>query len=344
MPSTFDFISNTISPEQRMQMSPNIMQPIQPPPAQQIVPEVVVEPSGISFTTVPDNDISDKMSITINNGPVPDVGLPSKKRGRPKKNEVGTINDSEIIRAEGTVEDKPTISSYQETAYMLRNTIDQVDMVASEVKRELDSVRTSRTYKNKYNTMVGLTSNLSDLLNAKISAIKEMNNCISKSNDMDYKIRKDRKDAEAGMGDDKLIMDLYQNIMQNPANIASSIPSAPVGGGMGIVRSPEAGVNPGDADQGYLSYLANMTPEQNMLLMQQNPDIKQSVVFDASTGNRWFQVMNIKTGQPIPNAPTMDPMFLEDVTLDTKNKIAKNINLGETYPLVIINDGVAKEY
>ncbi len=344
MPSTFDFMNNNIiPPEQNYGIQNHYSPQYVRQPRKMPEPEVVVEPGGINFTTIDDTDTSNnKMTVTIDNGPTPDVGLPAKRRGRPRKNEVGVVNGSEIVKAEGTVEDPSTIASYSETAYLIKNTIDQVDMVASEVKHELDAVRNNRTFKNRYNVMVGLTSNLSDLLNAKISAIKEMNNCITKANDMDYKIRKDRKDAEAGLGDDKMIMDLYQTFVQNPVNFNNQqhMPS----GGLDIVRAPEAGSLPGQADQGYLNYMANLTPEQNMMLLEQNPDVKQCVVFDASTGNRWFQVMNVKTGQPIPNAPTLDPMFMEDVTLDTKNKIAKNINLGQTYPLIIINDGVAKEY
>lgn len=354
MPATFDFMGNNgiIPPEQNYNMqtqySPAMVQP--KPAVQPIVPTVTME-SGLNFTTIDDTDTSSNaMTININQSPAPEVGLPTKRRGRPKKNEVGTVDGSEIVKADGTVEDPSTLATYSETAYLIKNTIDQVDMVASEVKHELDAIRNNRTFKNRYNVMVGLTSNLSDLLNAKISAIKEMNNCITKANDMDYKIRKDRKDQEAGLGDDKMIMDLYQTLVQNPINMNNQqpmpMPQNAVGGGngLGIVRAPEDGTMPGQADQGYLNYMANLTPEQNMMLLEQNPDVKQCVVFDASTGNRWFQVMNTKTGQPIPNAPTMDPMFLEDVTLDTKNKIAKNINLGQTYPLVIINDGVAKEY
>lgn len=349
MPSTFDFMGRNITPPEQNFMMQNQYgapqyQPV--PPMRMPEPEVVVEPGGINFTTIGEDSNSSKMTVTIDNGPVPDVGLPVKKRGRPRKNEVGTVNGAEIVKAEGTVEESSTLATYSETAYLIKNTIDQVDMVASEVKHELDAIRNNRTFKNRYNVMVGLTSNLSDLLNAKISAIKEMNNCITKANDMDYKIRKDRKDAEAGMGDDKLIMDLYQNMVQNPINFNQQVPQQPMGntGNLGIVRAPEDGVAPGQADQGYLNYMANITPEQNMMLLEHNPDVKQCVVFDAATGNRWFQVMNTKTGQPIPNAPTLDPMFMEDVTLDTKNMIAKNINLGQTYPLIVINDGVAKEY
>ena len=54
--------------------------------------------------------------------------------------------------------------------------------------------------------------------------------------------------------------------------------------------------------------------------------------------------MDMTTGQVINGLPTRDPMFLEDTTIDLRNKIAKNINLNETYPVVVINNEITKEY
>ena len=55
-------------------------------------------------------------------------------------------------------------------------------------------------------------------------------------------------------------------------------------------------------------------------------------------------MMDVVTGAVIPNVPVYDPMFLEDTTLDLKNKIAKNINLNETFPIIVINEGVTQQY
>jgi hypothetical protein len=54
--------------------------------------------------------------------------------------------------------------------------------------------------------------------------------------------------------------------------------------------------------------------------------------------------MDMSTGQVVPGLPVRDQMFMEDTTLDLKNNIAKNINLNETYPLVVINQQIANEY
>ena len=77
---------------------------------------------------------------------------------------------------------------------------------------------------------------------------------------------------------------------------------------------------------------------------ESNPNVKQVVVFDAATGNRFFQMMDVSNGNVIPNVPVYDAMFLEDTTLDLKTKIAKNINLNETFPIIVINEGVTDQY
>ena len=377
MPSSFDFVSQPILPSSMTSSMRDVYQTPQEyqqgvqqiphnygqlPQRQQSMfddtPKIIT--GGFNFPTVENSSQAQKNKMTITESPAIDVGLPAIQRKPRKKKEETSIQSTattDIIRAEGTVEDVSTLNSYFETAAMLNNTMSQIDMVATEIKAELDSVRSNRTLKSKYNVMTGLAGNLSELLEAKISAIKELNNCISKANDMDYKREKDRKSAESGLGDDKVIMDLYQAFVNNPNINTGSMVQGNMGvlgptsigstvSGTGIVRAPadnQSGQQ--GVDQAYLGYLANLTPEQNMMLYEQDPNIKQCVVFDAATGNKWFQVMNVATGQPIPNAPThSNDIFMEDTTIDLRNKIAKNINLGETYPLIVINDNITSQY
>lgn len=115
--------------------------------------------------------------------------------------------------------------------------------------------------------------------------------------------------------------------------------------GSGIVR---ANITQGDVtgnnqiDAGYLNYLSNLSPEQNLMRYENDPNVKQVVVYDAKTGNKFFQVMNTATGEVIPNVPVYDTaVFMPDTTIDIKNRIAKNLNLRETFPLVIINEDSA---
>lgn len=338
-----------------VQPQPNVtnMQPIQQP---QINPVNLETPK---ITTQSNDGFKMKFTITDDSGvgnipvdrDVPDV---EEKRPRTRRKKDPNETSSGIIRAKAgeieVVEDTPTMYTYMETTNMLHDTLGQIDALNSELMQEFESVRCSRTMKNKYNTLVGLSQNVGSLINNRIQVIKEINAAITKANDLDYKKEKDRKSAMANVDDDKYIADLYKSFMQNPSNLAPSpqLPQVdPSLFGSGIVRADLGGSSPTAStqiDASYLSYLSNLSPEQNLMRYENNPNVKQVVVFDAATGNRFFQMMDVSTGTVIPNVPVYDAMFLEDTTLDIKNKIAKNINLNETFPIVVINEGVTEQY
>ena len=358
---SFDIINNYGTPVPMMPtgvMSPNINNvPQQPIPVQQSNPMMYETPQ---ITTGSKDGFKMKFTITDNNsdiGTIPvdrdisDAEVEAAKKSRSsRKKESGTG----IIRAKANeievVEDTPTMYTYMETTNMLHETLNQIDSLNSELMQEFESVRRNRTMKNKYNTLVGLSENVGSLIGNRIQVIKEINAAITKSNDMDYKKEKDRKSAMANVDDDKYIADLYKSFMQNPTNMAPApqLPQVdPSLFGSGIVRADLGGTPPtssGPIDASYLSYLSNLSPEQNLMRYESNPNVKQVVVFDAATGNRFFQMMDVSNGNVIPNVPVYDAMFLEDTTLDLKTKIAKNINLNETFPIIVINEGVTDQY
>lgn len=334
--------------------------PVQPPPVDPRMfdtPTITTKPSGGSsgssgsifshLAESPNKNISVPVDI--------DEVKPKKKREPKPKAESGEmvrVKDEQPDKLSGVVEETPTAYTYMETTNLLHNTLGEIDSLAGELAREFANVKNSKYIKNKYNTMIGLSENISSLLNTKISAIREINSSISKSNDMDFKKMKELKAAQASQNDDKYIADLYQSFINNNADMRAQLNIPQVDQGMmygsGIIRSdtpimnnPPAGV---PQDIGYLNYMAKMTPEQNLMMYENDPNVKQVVVFDASNGAKFFQYMNTATGQVIPNAPVYDQMFMEDTTLDIKNKIAKNNNLHETFPIVIINEGVTQEY
>ena len=320
---------------------------------QMSAPTPVISGGGYGFTVKPDEDSAPLQSPLNLPSPV-DVGLDNapKRRGRRKKEEVETVNSSEIVKAEGTVEDTSTINTYAATTMLLNNTLEQLDLLASEMKEELDQVRSSRTLKGKYNYIVGLSGNLSNIIGTKAQVIREINNAITRANELDYKREKDRSAAATEQNDDKYIMDLYNSFIKNPLGVENNVgmlgptPIQTTVNGSSIVRAPIAGEKQQGqpVDAGYLNYLSNLTPEQNMMFYEQDPNVKTCVIFDAATGNKFFQVMNVATGQAIPNVPVLDNRFMEDTTIDLKNKIAKNNNLHDTYPVIVINENITKEY
>lgn len=296
----------------------------------------------------------EKMNIKVEN--TSDMEAEEKKKRKSRGSSLpATKQDTAIIKADtaqGEVVDMSTIYTYNETNALLHETLGQIDAVNRELVQEFNAVRHNRTLKNKYGVLTGLSENIGAMISNRISTIKEINNCITKANDMDYKKYKDKEAAAATMNDDKYISDIYQAFIQNPQNTAPQYQMPmidPAIMGSGIVRAnmtPDMLNNPGQPimDAGYLNYVANMTPEQNMMRYEGNPDVKQVVVYDAQTGAKFFQVMNVRTGEVIPNVPVYDQMFMEDTTLDLKTKIAKNINLNESFPIIVLNDNIVSQY
>lgn len=297
-----------------------------------------------------DGSISKETIIPVDNVP---AATSKKRAGRPRKEDTESssiVRADEVTKVSGTVEDAPAAFNYIETTNMLRDTLGQIDSLNSELMQEFEMVRRSRTMKNKHNVLVGLSENVGSLISNRIQVIKEINNSINRGLDLDYKKYKDMKASMAAQDDDKYVADLYKSFMQNPINLPAQpqMPQVdPSVFGSSIVRadirSGDVSSN-GPVDAGYLNYLSNLSPEQNMMRYENNPNVKQVVIFDEATGNKFFQVMDMSTGQVVPNVPVYDQMFMEDTTLDIKNGIAKNINLNETFPIVIINQGVASQY
>ena len=152
--------------------------------------------------------------------------------------------------------------------------------------------------------------------------------------------------------DDKYIADLYKSFMSNPqmnpqAPIMPDIDASMFGSG--IVRASMPGTMQMQGgmmvDTSYLNYQSNLSPEQNSWMYENDPSVQQVLVFDDATGNKFFQYMNVTTGQVIPNMPVYGETILEDTTIDRDHRIAKNMNINQTFPLVIINENtVASQY
>lgn len=314
-------------------------------------PQIVTNTSdgnglGFKFTITDDPNSN---SIPVENES--DVSKRKKKLGD-KKTEIGS---NAIVRADGiehpvaetlTVENTPTSYSYYETGGLLRETLGQIDAVNRELMQEFQAVKQSRTMKGKYQVLNGLAENVNSMISNRISVIKELNNSIKQSNELDYKKFKDNRAASAAVDDDKYIADLYKAFMANPANAIQqpNIPHIdPAMCGSGIIRAELVNGN-GVQDESYLRYISNLTPEQNLMYYENNPNVKEVVVFDAASGNKFFQMMDMSTGNVIPNVPTLDPMFMEDTTIDLATKTAKNLNLNKVFPVVVINEGVTSQY
>lgn len=319
-------------------------------------PEITMGDSHKPLFSISPDPTSNPNTITVEN--LSDMEVSEKKR---KKNNTTAskteVNNTPIVKADtplsGEVEQSSTIYTYQETNNLLHETLGQIDAINLELVQEFNNVKQSRTMKNKYMVLNNLSENIGSLLSNRIATIKEINNCISKSNDMDYKKYKDIQAAQSAVNDDKYIADVYQALIANPAAQAPQLQMPKVQDpsiiNSGIVRayvnSDMNGLNNGSpVDAGYYNYIANLSPEQNLMRYENDPNIKQVVVYDATSGAKFFQYMNMATGEALNNMPVYDDMIMQDTTLDLHNKIAKNININESFPIVVINDNITSQY
>ena len=287
--------------------------------------------------------------------------LPEKKTRR-KKSTSSSDKPEHINHAE-VVDQVVYSDTYSDTNALLHQTIAQLDTVSAEMKEELDKIVSSRTIKGRYMAMGNVSKSLSDMLSTKVQAIKELNNSIKAVNDMEYRRAKDNRSFESNQGDDKAIMDLYNAFVQAPvsANIPSTGPYSLIGPNLNDVMfganqlpmgSNEVVASDGsiityNSDQAqsnamFNNYMSNLTPEQNAMINEGKTETV--IVYDKATGAKSFEVVDSKTMQPVPNMPVPDPMFLADVSVDVRRKVARNTNLNQVYRVITVNDDTVSEY
>lgn len=289
-----------------------------------------------------------------------------KKRGRPRNNSGTTAeassplfvnaphmntsyvevagNENKSDRELSFLEsNEPYEKKFQETTNILRSAIVQIDVGMTELKQDIEDIRHSKTMRNKYTYLSNLQQSMGNMIANKISAARELNNTISKCQDLEMKRYKEVKAISAAdnQNDDIKVMEMYKAFVNAPVN-TSPLPNISQTAVAGSVAPNSMSI--GNMDAAYANYVNNLTPAQNMMYLESNPNVKQVVVYNHETGARYFEIMDMSTGQVIPNAEKHDSMFLEDVDIDFKNKVARNVNIGETYPLVEVGKQILNEY
>lgn len=248
---------------------------------------------------------------------------PVKKRSTKKKSE------------KGDVVEETSLDKYSDNIGALQNAILQYDILANEFKTDLDMVRNSRTLKGKFHYAAELGQTLNSILSNKVNAIKELNNVVKNAQEFDYKKYKDSMLANQN-DDDRRLMDMYNAFIGSPISTGRGM-LGPTESQMTIIDQVPQYMGP---DAGYQNYLSNMTPEQTMMLYENDPNVQQVVTYNEVTGEKHFQVMNVVTGEVIPNAAHHDDSFLEGITIDPRRGIARNPNLNESYKLVTVNNDI----
>lgn len=284
---------------------------------------------------------TDKSIIELPNS---DISEKTKRRRKTTQVAEGEIlGKRENVIPGANVQNINYADSYKETSNLIRNTIIQADTLASEIKSDIDSVRSSKTLKNKYTYLTNLTSSASSILSTKINAIRELNSSIYNAHRLELDRLKTLKVDDSKENDDMRMVDLYSAFINAPIGTYT----APIGP---TIQDLTVGVNDSTSGINSIEMVSNdnnnssLTPEQMRMRMESNPNIKTVVVFDQETGNRHFDVIDGSTGRSIPNYPRPDEFLLEDTTIDIHNGIAKNRNLNQVWPLVVTGSGSITEY
>ena len=265
-----------------------------------------------------------------------------------------TTSKPQVIKAESSKKKKEDDSyekKFIETNNLIKGAIYQIDQGLGEIGEDIVTLRTSKNVRSKYNYLSLLQGTRSSLLSNKISAVRELNNTITKACELELRRSKDMRDSlNAEKDDNKAIMDMYQAFVNTPVGTYGSLGPSTLdmtakNSNINVVPITTAQAPNVSSDQLYAEYQKNMTPTQHMMHLESNPNIQQVVLWNKSNGAKTFEIMDMSTGQILDNVEKYDIMFMEDVTIDEANGIARNVNLNETYPLIVVGQhSIIDEY
>lgn len=276
---------------------------------------------------------------SITNEIVPVDNTVKKPAKRKKKEEVESTASVTTIVPETSMsyiqQNIPYATAYQETNKQLDESIMQLNALGGELISELQMVRGSKTLRNKYNIVNDMTATATTIITAKISAIKEKNKTINDVNHLELSRLKELKIQSSEEDDNTRIANLYDAFINTPIGAGPGVlgPSMQdmiiAGGGQDLSRMAIGG------DQAM--WEQSLDPAQNRMVLEARGTIETVVMYDEATGNRWFEVIDKITRQPVPNVEKPDSTYIYDLDINIRGGFAKDSNRNTTYPLIVLH-------
>ena len=293
-----------------------------------------------------------------NDGVVVEDVQPKRKRGpgRPPGNSNSTANTytNDNRGAKEISLDKKYEKGYIDNAQLLYSAIAQTESMYNTIDTELAKFRENKSYggRNRIMHMSNYMNTQVGLINTKITAVRELNSVRNKINDLVLKKEQMMKDTNED-NSDKSVMDAYyalvnapryglppikQNLPPTSINTGitmegNSIPIGALSATTSVVRGP---MLQSEEDISFQEYQNNLTPVQKKMIADKDPNIKTVVVYDQSSGNKWFDVINVTTGKSIPGIQRPAEFLLDNMRIDIRNGLGVNSNTNMTFPLVIV--------
>ena len=266
-----------------------------------------------------------------------------KKRSSRKKDEsVATTSPATIpipVSSMSYVQENiPYNSAFIDTNQQLDETINALNMLGNEIVTDLTMVRGNKTLRNKYSIVNEMTQTATSILNTKLAAIKEKNSVINNINKLELDRLKQIKVSASEEDDNTRIANLYDAFINTPIGAGPGV----LGPSMqDIIAGGQAGPSVPMMSLGSDQQIweAGLNPAENRMLLEAKGAIETVVMYDSITGNRWFEVVDKVTRQPVPNVEKPDSSYIYDLDLNVRGCFAKDGNRGVTYPLICINGG-----
>ena len=297
-----------------------------------------IKPS--SYTAETHETVKDPIAAARNNKP---------KKPRTKKLSSG---EEMVTRVENNDEsvpliktEVPYITSYEKTQNMLDETIKEIDLASAEIRQDIDDIRNSKTMKSKYTYLANLQSARATILGQRLSAIKEINATITKAHDLDAKRDKEYRAARMNEQDDVAAMEkLYDSFVNTPVgridgqlvnpltvntqNLTLANPNMMVSSILQLQQSQDRLEN----------FVNNMTEEQAIMFIEDNPAIEEVVLYNPNTGDSKFSYYDFSINQPVTIARAKDiTMFIDGLTFNWDTLTARSRDLGRDFKIIIDN-------
>jgi hypothetical protein len=268
---------------------------------------------------------------------------PKRKRGpgRPPNNSSTVNTYTNENRGSKETLDKKYEKGYIDNAKLLYSAIAQTESMYNNIDDELSKFRENKSYggRNRIMYMSNYMNTQVGLINTKITAVRELNSVRNKINDLVLKKEQMMKDTNEE-NSDKSIMDAYYALVNAPRyglpSVKQNLPPASINTGSfstSVVRGPMV---QSEEDISFQEYQNNLTPVQKKMIADKDPNIKTVVVYDQTSGNKWFDVIDVTTGKSIPGIQRPAEFLLDNMRIDIRNGLGVNSNTNMTFPLVLL--------
>lgn len=233
-------------------------------------------------------------------------------------------------------ENIPYTTAYQETNQQLDEAIAQLNILGGELMANLQEVRASKTLRNKFGYINDMTETTATIINSKISAIKEKNKTINDINHLELARMKEMKSRANEEDDNMRIANLYDAFVNTPIGAGPSV----LGPSMQQIMMPEySDLNRMSLGNDQTMWEQGLNPAENRMVLEAKGMIDTVVMYDAQTGNRWFEVIDKQTRQPVPNVEKPSDAYIYELDINQRGGFAKDSNRNIVYPLIVINGG-----